>query len=52
MGGGLLLEARRDLAESPVTTWLASVQIDSALLALPVVFVVNAFRLPPIEIAR
>jgi hypothetical protein len=50
MGGGLLLEARRDLSESPVTTWLASVQIDSALLALPVVFVVNAFRLPPTEV--
>lgn len=44
MAGGLLLEARRDLSESPVTTWMASLQLDAAVLVLPAIFVVNAFR--------
>jgi hypothetical protein len=44
LAGGLLLEARRDFGEEPVTTWLASAQIDAAALALPIVWAINAFR--------
>ncbi len=44
LAGGLLFEARRDFSEAPVTTWLASVQLDVAALALPVVWAINIFR--------
>ncbi|HEU4411882.1 MAG TPA: hypothetical protein VFS43_41965 [Polyangiaceae bacterium] len=46
MAGGLLFEARRDFSfsEAPVTTWMASLQLDAAALALPVVWAINAFR--------
>jgi hypothetical protein len=44
MAGGLLLEVRRDFGATPVTTWLASAQIDVAAIALPFVWAINAFR--------
>lgn len=45
MAGGLLFEARRDFASEPVTTWVGSIQIDTAALVLPVLWAINAFRL-------
>lgn len=44
LAGGLLLEARRDFSEAPTTTWLASIQVDAAALALPFVWALNALR--------
>jgi hypothetical protein len=44
MAGGLLLEARRDMGDTPIVTWLATAQLDAAALSLPIVWAINAFR--------